>query len=125
MAPRKKPAPRTEPVCDPTERDYFMARLAACRTSLQAATELVDEVLGYTVDPSDDKAGKKRDEALDAAEEAIGEATLSLEEAARVWSDDDSEVDPAEGEDYEEVDPDDDDDDDDDEEDDTDDAEDD
>jgi hypothetical protein len=118
VSPRKK-VREPDPVCDPTERDYFMARMAACRTSLQAALELADEILGFTVDPDDDKSGKQRDEALDAAEEAVSAAALSLQEATRVWADDDSEVDPAEGEEY----PDPEDDDDDEEDDDTDDPE--
>jgi hypothetical protein len=109
VSPRKK-VREPDPVCEPTERDYFMARMAACRTSLQAALDLADEILGFTVDPSDDKSGDQRDEALDAAEEAISAAALSLQEATRVWADDDSEVDPTEGEEYPEPDDDDDDD---------------
>lgn len=96
--PRPRPAP--EPISDPGDRDFVMARLAACRVSLQAAVELVDETLGYMVDPSDDAKGKKRDEGLDACEEAIGAAGISLREASRVWSDDEYDSDRDEEEEY-------------------------
>jgi hypothetical protein len=88
-------------------RDFALARLAVTRVSLQAAIEAVDETTAYFVMPEDDKTGKQREELLDTAAEALGEATRALEAAQEALDDD--EFDPEEGEEEEEEDEDDDD----------------
>jgi hypothetical protein len=86
--------------CEPSSRDYVMARIAAARASAQAAIELCDVAIANFVEPDDDKDGTERGESIDAGLEALGSATRSLEEAHRVWDEDD-EIDLEEGEDYE------------------------
>jgi hypothetical protein len=111
--PRAKKKPEREPeededddeeegdgVCEPTVRDYVMARIAAARASAQTAIELCDVAIANFVEPDEDKDGTERGESIDAGLEALGSATRSLEEAHRVWEDDD-ELDLEEGEDYE------------------------
>lgn len=99
--PKRKPEPET--VCDPTSRDYVMARVAAARASAQAAVELCDAVIDHCVDPTKDKNAKQRLECLEGATEALGAASRSLEEATEVVVLDD-EFDPGEGEDYDDED---------------------
>lgn len=86
-------------------RDFALARLAVTRVSLQAAIEAVDETTAYFVMPEDDKTGKEREQLLDTAAEALGEATRALEAAQEALDDED--FDPEEGEEDEEEDDDD------------------
>ena len=80
-----------------TARDYFMARLAAGRSAAQDALTALDEAIAMCVHPSDDASGKKRKELVDAALEALGMASRSIEDAEDVRE----EVDPEEGEPWE------------------------
>lgn len=105
---RRRPAPKLEI----TERDYVMARLAAARSTLADALAAVDESIELFTNPDEDKSGKKRTDALDAALEAAGAASRALEAADEVmpevdfkerepW-DDENEDDDSEDEDTEE-----------------------
>lgn len=85
--PRRRARPET--LCKPTSRDFVMARVAACRASLQTAIDELDEAMGHFVDPSEDEDGDERTEALEAATESIGSATRSLEAGMEVWTKDD------------------------------------
>lgn len=77
-------------------RDFVLARLAVTRVSLQAAIEAVDECTAHFVMPEDDTDGDEREQLLDTAAEAIGEATRALEAAQEGMEYD--ELDPEEGE---------------------------
>lgn len=79
---------------DITERDYFMARLAAARVAAMDIVTAIDEATGYCVHPDEDKSGKKREELVEAALEAAGDASRALEAAEASFED----VDPEEGE---------------------------
>ncbi len=100
---KKKPAAS----CDPTERDYVMARLAAARSSAAAALTLIDQAMEHFVDPegTDDEDGNERNTCFEGAAEALGAASRSVEDAQKIWETDD--VDPEDGEDYGEEDGDD------------------
>jgi hypothetical protein len=74
-----KPKVKVEIV--PDARDYCMARLAAARVSAQAALDAIDESLMLFVCPGDDKSGKKREGLMEAASEALGEASRGIEAA--------------------------------------------
>lgn len=101
MSPRKKPVTTSVDV-EVTDRDYVMARLAAARASAQAALESIDEMLGLFVEPEEDPKGKQRDQIFEAASDALGAASRSLEAAQLVWDESDD-IDPAEGEDYDDA----------------------
>lgn len=66
-------------------RDFVMARLAAARQHLQAATEAVDGCVSLFLFPADDKSGKDRREALDIASDAAGQASRAIENAESVF----------------------------------------
>jgi len=95
---KKKPAAS----CDPTERDYVMARLAAARSSAAAALTLIDQALEHFVDPegTGDEDGDERNTCFEGASEALGAASRSVEDAQKIWETDD--VHPEDGEDYDE-----------------------
>lgn len=80
-------------------RDFVLARLAVTLVSLQAAKDAVEEAVAHCVLPEEDEDGKEREELLDTASEAIGEATRALEEAQEGL--DDKDFDPKEAEDDE------------------------
>lgn len=103
--------------CDPSPRDYAMARLAAARANAKSALDLIDQALEHFVDPegTGDDDGDERNSCYEGAAEALGAATRGLEESQRVWesddvhSDDGEEYDDEEDEDDEEDDEDEDD----------------
>jgi hypothetical protein len=67
------------------DRDYVMARLAAARTSAQASVDAIDEALALFVNPDEDEDGGERTDLIDTAVEAIGAATISIQEAEVSW----------------------------------------
>lgn len=89
---RKRPAP--EPELEVTERDYVMARLAAARVGTADALAAIDEALEMYTHPDEDRGGKKRKASIGVALEALGDASRAVESAEEVAPD----VDPAEGE---------------------------
>ena len=86
-------------------RDAYQARLAAGRSAAADALAAIDEAIAYSVNPDEDRSGKKREEAVETALEAAGLASRALEEAQAAWE----HVDPLEGEPWEEHDEEDDD----------------
>ena len=62
-----------------SQRDFVMARLAAARGTLAAATEALDNCIIQFVFPDDDKNGKERNEALEALADAAGDLSRSVE----------------------------------------------
>lgn len=88
-------------------RDATMARMAACRAALAAATGQLDEALGLFVVPEDDDKGVDRAQLLEDIDANIGMAAAAIQLAQADWAG----VDPEEGE--PDVDQDDDEDDDD------------
>lgn len=68
-------------------RDYVMARLLAARASTQAAIEAIDAAAILFVDPEEDKSGKEREEFLDAADAALGEASRAVQQGAKALED--------------------------------------
>jgi hypothetical protein len=98
---KKRPMEPEDDVVDDDEideaaidRDFCMARLAAARASLQAACNAVDEALVLFVNPDEDSDGTEREENLSDALEAVGAATIALQQAEAVYE----EVDPELGE---------------------------
>lgn len=83
---------------DPEEasiaRDFCMARLAACRSALQSATDACDEAVAMLVDPDEDPKGTKRAELLELIDEEIGSAAARVQSAQTAFED----VDPKEAE---------------------------
>lgn len=73
-------------------RDYVMARTGAAIAAIDGAKIGLLDALTLFVDPSSDRTGKKRREALDAAIETLGIATRSLEDAMDVIDDADFEA---------------------------------
>lgn len=73
-------------------RDYVMARVSGARNALAAAIESLDEVTALFMNPDDDKDGKDRKDALDAAVEEVGVATRALESAEEFITNVDFEV---------------------------------
>lgn len=66
---------------DDGARDFAMARLAAARASAQVVLDAIDEVTFLFVMPDGDERGKQRKALLDAALEASGDVSRSLEAA--------------------------------------------
>lgn len=81
-----------------TQRDFVMARLAAARSSLQAALDAIDESVALFVDPEDDRSGDTRKEAISEALECTGAGSRALESAEQAIE----HVDPLEIEPWEE-----------------------
>lgn len=77
---------------DAIERDFVMARLAAARTSFQAAIDAIDEALALFVNPDDDDDGGEREELVDTAVEAAGAGTIALQSAETAWGEADESV---------------------------------
>lgn len=87
-------------------RDYVMARLAAGRSSAQAAVDAIDVAISHFAMPDDDQKGKERRECVSEALESLGAATRALECAEEVLDS----ADMTEGEPWDEADDDEDDD---------------
>jgi len=88
---------------DVTSRDYVMARLLAARASFQASIDAIDECAALFVNPDDDKKGDERKELIDSALEAAGAGSRALESAEETFD----QIDPTEGEPWDEDDDDD------------------
>ena len=61
------------------QRDFILARLAAARGILAAASESLDSCIVQFIFPDDDKSGKERNEALEALADAAGDLSRSIE----------------------------------------------
>jgi hypothetical protein len=75
-------------------RDFVMARLAAARTCAATAIDAIDTALSLFVTPDEDKKAKEREEALQEADDWLGEAALSVQAAQEEMPG----INPAEGE---------------------------
>lgn len=64
-----------------TPRDFFMARIAAARSSAQGVIDACDEIIGLCIDPDEDGKLKKRAEELAEALEFSGATSRALESA--------------------------------------------
>lgn len=60
-------------------RDFVMARLAAARGQLSAATGALDDALILFVETDDDRTGKKRAELIEAVDASIAEAARGVQ----------------------------------------------
>jgi predicted ATP-grasp superfamily ATP-dependent carboligase len=103
--PKPSPRSRVRVELDVSPRDFVMARLAAARASAQASIDAIDECISVFVNPEDDKKAKERTELVDAALESMGCATRALESAEEFFD----QIDPTEGEPWDEEEPEDDD----------------
>jgi hypothetical protein len=63
------------------ERDFILARLAAARGHLAAATDALDNCINFWIWPDEDKGGKERADLLDVVSEAAGELSRAAEAA--------------------------------------------
>lgn len=75
-------------------RDFVMARLAACRAHMSWGSEQLDMALALFVDPAADEQGELRAEILDGIDDTIGEAARAIQAAQELLGD----IDPLEGE---------------------------
>lgn len=100
MPKKKRIEKTTDTVVDDAElaRIEVMAKLAVARASAAALIESLDEAISYFIDPSGDKKGEKRADAIETAAVANGEVTIALEYIGDRLSDVDTEL----GEDFDE-----------------------
>lgn len=69
-----------------TPRDYVMARVAAAKVILADVGKALDEFLELAVYPDEDpKKGKRREQCLDTALEALGDCSRAVEDAQEAW----------------------------------------
>ena len=61
-------------------RDYVMARAAAARVSLKAASDAIDEMIALFITPDEDGSGRTRKELADDALEAASCGVRGLED---------------------------------------------
>ena len=109
MAKKKRPA--KEPV-EIDNVDHTVACLAIARAHAQEAIESIDAAMLHFADPSSDKDGSERGAELEAADEALGEASRAIQESMRCFeeheaTDEVTQADPDEEDDDDEDDEDD------------------
>ena len=79
--PRKKARARKPETIDNV--DHTVANLAMARLHAAQAIEVIDEALRHFEDPGEDEDGEERSALLEAVDEALGEASRSVQEAQR------------------------------------------
>lgn len=76
-------------------RNYALGRLAVINMNARVITEMTDEAVVLFVDPEDDQRGKRREELMQAIDEAAGELATATQNAQAAFD----VVDPTEGDD--------------------------
>jgi len=81
--PRKKTRARKPETHDNV--DHTVASLALARLHAAQAIEVIDEAMRHFEDPGEDEDGEERSSLLEAVDEALGEASRSVQEAQRCF----------------------------------------